>query len=418
MTKPLQLRHFTVMRYYFEDINAHNIERAAAFVQKYEYCCVNLAEQLRLCLYPEYEARFIKAALAYTFDCSDRYTNGHCYGYSNGDMSAYRSVKASGYAGVYTDERNGTYADRHRQRPSGICCAVLLLSRFGLLFHCIDERLPHKAVTAFYRFFLRDSFPDRKFHAVIGNRIHTLLLEKLIRMTTAVKCDESIDYYLMRRSTTDTAAVPFDMNVRLSTHRAVTVKKAGVQDTAELFPLQLGYEMTEIAYKGSKINPAVCRLSLQKRLKSGFVYKAVLNGCIVAKAECNAQGFHWMQIGGVYTAPAYRNRGISAAVIAYLIADLSNSTRSTYDAQADTRILQAGSRNAHADCYSIQSASTTLQTARCGNPGYSTNRYVAYTKGFALFVKRANTAAQRVYEKLSFERCGLFRLSYWKPAQK
>lgn len=396
------------MRYYFENINVHNIHAAARFVQKYEYCCVDLAEQLRLCLYPKYEERFIKAALAYSFDCGDRYKNGHCCGYSNKDMSAYHSVEARGYADVYTDEHNGIYADRHRQKPSGICCAVLLLSRCGLLFHCIDERLPHEAVTAFYRFFLHGNFPYKKLYVIVGNCAHTLLLEKLISAMLPVRLDAAMAYYLMRRSTSDIAAVPFDTNVQLSTHSAITIKKAGIQDAAELFPLQLDYEMTEVAYKDRVVNAAVCRLSLQKRLKSGYVYKAVLNGRIVAKAECNAQGFHWMQIGGVYTAPAYRSRGIAAAVIAYLIADLSNSIRSTYGSHADTRILQADSRNAHAAGGSTHAAGVKPQADSC----------TAQMKGIALFVKRGNSAAQRVYEKQGFERCGLFRLSYWKHAQK
>jgi len=73
------------------------------------------------------------------------------------------------------------------------------------------------------------------------------------------------------------------------------------------------------------------------------------------------QGFHWFQIGGVYTLPAYRNKGLAAAAVAHLI-----------------------------------------------------NTHSAEAHGFALFVKTANTAALRVYEKLGFEQCGLFRMSYWK----
>ena len=43
-----------------------------------------------------------------------------------------------------------------------------------------------------------------------------------------------------------------------------------------------------------------------------------------------------------------------------------------------------------------------------------TEKYAGKSKSFALFVKTANAAAVRVYEKLGFERCGLFRMSYWK----
>ena len=125
--------------------------------------------------------------------------------------------------------------------------------------------------------------------------------------------------------------------------------------------LQLDYENTEVAYEGRPINPAVCKLSLRARLTTEYIYKVSADGHIVAKAGTNAQGFHWFQIGGVYTLPAYRNRGLAAAAVAHLI-----------------------------------------------------NTHSADAHGFALFVKTANTAALRVYEKLGFEQCGLFRMSYWK----
>ena len=311
------------MHYCFELLTPETIYDAAAFVRQHEYRCIDLAEQLRLCLYPDYAPRYKKAAAVYV--CPQRHT---C------------------------------------PQPQKICCGVLLFSTYGLLFHCIDTDIPEETVLAFGRFFLSEDFPYTELHAVAGIREHTLLFEQVIAATvsaqhTPVRLDATVDYYLMRctKPCTDT----FFQTAESNLNATLSIERATENDLTELFPRQLDYENTEVAYEGRPINPAVCKLSLRARLATEYIYKVSTDGHIVAKAGTNAQGFHWFQIGGVYTLPAYRNRGLAAAAVAHLI-----NTHST---------------EAH---------------------------------GFALFVKTANTAALRVYEKLGFEQCGLFRMSYWK----
>ena len=316
------------MHYCFELLTPETIYDAAAFVRQHEYRCIDLAEQLRLCLYPDYAPRYKKAAA------------------------------------VYACPRQTC------PQPQKICCGVLLFSMYGLLFHCIDTDIPEETVLAFGRFFLSEDFPYKALHAVAGIREHTILLERVIegiisetasaRNTSApALLDAAVDYYLMQcaKPCTDT----FFQTAQAKLNAALSIERATENDLAELFPLQLDYENTEVAYEGRPINPAVCKLSLRARLTTEYIYKVSANGRIVAKAGTNAQGFHWFQIGGVYTLPAYRNRGLAAAAVAHLI-----------------------------------------------------NTHSAEAHGFALFVKTANTAALRVYEKLGFEQCGLFRMSYWK----
>ena len=296
-------------------------------MRQHEYRCIDLAEQLRLCLYPDYAPRYKKAAAVYT--CPQRQT---C------------------------------------PQPQKICCGVLLFSTYGLLFHCIDTDIPEETVLAFGRFFLSEDFPYTELHAVAGIREHTLLFERVIAETvsvqhTPVRLDATVDYYLMRCTPPCTDAFFQTAESKLNTtlNTALSIERATENDLTELFPLQLDYEHTEVAYEGRPINPAVCKLSLRARLTTEYIYKVSADGRIIAKAGTNAQGFCWLQIGGVYTLPAYRNKGLAAAAVAHLI--------STHSAEAH---------------------------------------------GFALFVKTANTAALRVYQKLGFEQCGLFRMSYWK----
>ena len=309
------------MRYCFELLTPETIYDAAAFVRQHEYRCIDLAEQLRLCLYPDYAPRYKKAAAVYT--CPQRQT---C------------------------------------PQPQKICCGVLLFSMYGLLFHCIDTDMPEETVLAFGRFFLSEDFPYKELHAVAGIREHTLLFEQVMSETAHTLLDAAVNYYLMQcaKPCTDT----FFQTAQAKLNTALSIERATENDLAELFPLQLDYENTEVAFEGRPINPSVCKLSLRARLKTEYIYKVSADGQIVAKAGTNAQGFHWLQIGGVYTLPAYRNKGLAAAAVAHLI--------KTHSAEAH---------------------------------------------GFALFVKTANTAAGRVYEKLGFAQCGLFRMSYWKAGK-
>jgi len=306
------------MHYCFELLTPETIYDAAAFVRQHEYRCIDLAEQLRLCLYPDYAPRYKKAAAVYA--CPQRQT---C------------------------------------PQPQKICCGVLLFSTYGLLFHCIDTGIPEETVLAFGRFFLSEDLPYTELHAVAGIREHTLLFERVMSEIAHIRLDAAVDYYLMRH--TEPCTDTFFQPAQAKLNAALSIERATENDLAELFPLQLDYENTEVAYEGRPINPAVCKLSLRARITTEYIYKVSADGRIVAKAGTNARGFHWFQIGGVYTLPAYRNKGLAAAAVAHLI-----------------------------------------------------NTHSAEAHGFALFVKTANTAALRVYEKLGFEQCGRFRMSYWK----
>jgi predicted GNAT family acetyltransferase len=58
---------------------------------------------------------------------------------------------------------------------------------------------------------------------------------------------------------------------------------------------------------------------LKAALKEEIVYVAELDGVPVAKAATNARGFDVDQIGGVYTVPGERGKGIGAVVVGALL---------------------------------------------------------------------------------------------------
>jgi GNAT superfamily N-acetyltransferase len=167
----------------------------------------------------------------------------------------------------------------------------------------------------------------------------------------------SIDYRLMTRAAG--ARTPLDITVPAALGRSV--RRAGPGDLDELMPLQEAYEREEVLTPIHRFNPAACRASLARAVERQLLFVAVEGGVIVGKAGTNARGFRVDQIGGVYTLPARRGRGVAAALMATLLAEI----------------------------------------ARLGRKP-------------SLFVKPANAAALALYRGLGFEDIGEYRADYFE----
>jgi predicted GNAT family acetyltransferase len=102
----------------------------------------------------------------------------------------------------------------------------------------------------------------------------------------------------------------------------LALRRASPADLDALLPLQEAYEREEVLTPIHAFNPAACRASLARALERQLAYVAEEGGVIVAKAGTNARGFRVDQIGGVYTLPSRRGRGIAAALMSALLADI------------------------------------------------------------------------------------------------
>lgn len=122
-----------------------------------------------------------------------------------------------------------------------------------------------------------------------------------------------VEYFLM---TLERAALrpalPLDM-------RGLRVRRADAADADALFPLQKGYELEEVILEPLHFNEGTCMRLLRAALREEMVYVAELEGVPVAKAATNARGFDVDQIGGVYTEPARRGKGLGAMVVSALL---------------------------------------------------------------------------------------------------
>lgn len=90
-----------------------------------------------------------------------------------------------------------------------------------------------------------------------------------------------------------------------------------------LFPLQRGYELEEVMLDPGTFNRRVCRANLERLLVRHHVFAALnVDGIPLAKANTNALGITCDQVGGVYTLPDQRGRGLAFMVMTELLRDI------------------------------------------------------------------------------------------------
>ena len=106
------------------------------------------------------------------------------------------------------------------------------------------------------------------------------------------------------------------------------IVRCGIKDADALMPLQLAYEAEEVLPPCRTQNPAVTRKNLERILKTEYVL-ALQNsrGETAAKANTNAVGIRWAQIGGVYTAPDFRRKGCASLLVETLAEKIVASNR-------------------------------------------------------------------------------------------
>ena len=169
-----------------------------------------------------------------------------------------------------------------------------------------------------------------------------------------------IPYFLMRNMPS-LQGNKHEVHFCETVNKELTIRKATLKDATKLLPLQIAYEQEEVLKEGERVNKKIALMNLEKTLHHQTVYLAEIYGNVVAKANTNVKGVKCQQIGGVYTSPRYRRRGIGYATVSCLTKDIHNAKREA-----------------------------------------------------TLFVKTNNTTAINLYNKLGFKRQTNFQISYLK----
>jgi len=107
----------------------------------------------------------------------------------------------------------------------------------------------------------------------------------------------------------------------------ILVRMARPSDLDALFPLQEAYEREEVLTSMHDFQSAACRAALAAAIERQLVLVALRGGRIVAKAGTNARGFGVDQVGGVFTEPGLRGRGIARELMIALLAEIEGQGR-------------------------------------------------------------------------------------------
>ena len=225
---------------------------------------------------------------------------------------------------------------------------IILVTGNGILLHCIRENIElGRYSPAIARFLSR--IPVR---CVIGDRDHSLFLESFL----PGKPSREVDYRLMVYEPDASGAA----GSRPEPPAGIEFARCTALDTERLLPLQESYEKEEVVPPGDPVDREAVKIALRANLGKQRIFMAREGDRAVAKAGTNALGLAWVQLGGVFTEPEWRGRGIAASLVSH-IANLET---------------EAGKR-------------------------------------IALFVKLTNEPARRAYDRAGFKPDTFFRISYW-----
>lgn len=189
-----------------------------------------------------------------------------------------------------------------------------------------------------------------RLYSIMGQRDDVHALTRCFAGTPGI----SVDYYLLQRERATEISIP------PAPHREIEVRVPEPSMWKKLLPLQIAYEVEEVLLPGRRANPAASKASLTESLKHQLVLVAYYHGEAIGRVATNARGYTFAQIGGVYTDPAWRGKGLARWLMSHLISRLDET-------------------------------------------GY----------GASLFVKPNNVAALRLYERLGFSFESDFRISYY-----
>lgn len=95
--------------------------------------------------------------------------------------------------------------------------------------------------------------------------------------------------------------------------------EVSADDAERLLPLNIAYEKEELSVPENTFPYNLLLMLFKKKLEKEIVFAAKIENSFIGKAGTNAQGFFWNQIGGVYVKPEYRNLGIGTELIKVLL---------------------------------------------------------------------------------------------------
>jgi len=193
--------------------------------------------------------------------------------------------------------------------------AVVSLSTAGNVLHAVEK--PEDADDL--RGCLSELMKSWKVFCVMGDKEGNRYIRSLLKP----KASYTYDYQLMEYHETRQLYLPAGTELVTCT----------IKETNDLMLIKKGYYLEEQSLPGGVFYPAAHLKMLQEELSTQQVL--ALRTCreadkpFVAKANTNAVGKQWVQLGGVYTMPAYRGKGYARYLVQQLAISSAGKGRKT-----------------------------------------------------------------------------------------
>jgi len=199
--------------------------------------------------------------------------------------------------------------------------------------------------------FLRSFFGPVDVHSLQGRKEDILIMEAAM---------EKLGFYAAEKLDYDLMCIDHPPSGFHTPCAGLTLRKPHSDDMDALAALHAAYEQEEVLPSASEFNAAASRLNIERVFAKEQIFVAEIGGRLIGKINTNASTFTRYQVGGVYVLPEYRGRGIARRMAGEFISHL-----------------------------------------------------VAQGRGISLFVKKTNTAARRMYQRIGFDILGNYRINYY-----
>ncbi len=199
---------------------------------------------------------------------------------------------------IYSEYVNGRIASALLLAPDGITCPVFSDSSS-------TDELPGIIPGL--------SYSKKQYITLMGLSENVKRIEKLFGGRNRI----SVDYDLL---TAEASAVTLTVDAYLEKKdrkylKNFSIRKAEITDLDYLMPLRKAYEIEEVILKPENFNENACRQRFSRTIKKQTVFYAETDNSAAATCCINAEGINWSQIGGVFTKPEYRGKGLSAVLM-------------------------------------------------------------------------------------------------------
>ncbi len=247
---------------------------------------------------------------------------------------------------------------------------IVIISLRGVVLHCFFEKISQSETALLLDFFSLQP----NLSSVMGEKNNSILLEEIIFKSRLQKIIHSEDYNLLtlKKDEPDFPTKDFFSYACKNLNEELEFLIPEKKDLKNLIPLEIDYQNTEVLINNEKADFNFCKSILEGYIKKKKLYAIKSKENYYSKATINAEGFFWNQIGGVYTVPSKRCRGLGAAIVYQVI--------NVYRPINDYQSVNYKNRNSN---------------------------------NFALFVKTKNKPALKMYQNLGFKKFCDFRISYF-----